>query len=224
MSPVPYPVTLENPSENAIVTTLYNDAYAIGVSTLGHSLSKVNSTARKILMYIPDRLSTYTLCHVQAAGWELHPVAYVAPPNNGTGIYWKYVDQYTKLRLWTLDQIGIKSVVYLDGDTLVKRNFDELFALPFAFAASPDVYIWGKGFTVEFSVGVMALKTSTEVFEDMMAKVDAAQFDRGAAEQSYLNLYFGQQVLRIPHVYNGNLVIKVRGESFWDAIQEQMRM
>jgi hypothetical protein len=46
-----------------------------------------------------------------------------------------------KLRLWTLDQIGIKSAVYLDGDTLVKRNFDELPALPFEFAASPDVYL-----------------------------------------------------------------------------------
>lgn len=175
-------------------------------------------------MYLPERLSSYSVCQIEAAGWEMHAVAYVPPPNGGEGVSYFFQDQYTKLRIWTLDQIGIESAVYLDADTLVRRNLDELFDLPYEFAAVPDVYLDARGFTIGFNAGVMALKPDTNIFEDMLKKEAGAQYNREAAEQAYLNLYFGQQVLRLPHIYNGNLAIKVRSRPYWDAMQEQMRV
>lgn len=194
------------------------------MATIGYSLSKVKSQARKIVIYLPGRISKAVLCRVKAMGWELHPVDHIPPPNNGAGIWPAFADRYTKLRVWTLDQVGIKSAVYIDADTLVVKNFDELFELPFVFAAVPDVWLDGRGFSVGFNAGVMAFKPNSEVFKDMLSKVEDAKFDREEAEQSYLNLYYGSQVVRLPHIYNSNLAIKARSRGYWAAMQEQMRI
>lgn len=128
----------------------------------------------------------------------------IDPPHNGEGVYWRFADQYTKLRIWTLDQIGIKSAVYLDADTLAKNNFEELFGIPFEFAAVPDVYLDNRGFNLRFNAGVIAFKPSSKVFENMLAKVEDAVYLLEDVEQAYLNLYFEQQVVRLPHLYNGD--------------------
>ena len=192
---------------------------------MGYSLSKVKSQARKIVIYLPERISEGTLCRVRAMGWEPFPVDRIPPPNNGVGIWSGPVDadQYTKLRIWTLDRLGIKTAVYLDTNVLVLKNFDELFELPFVFAAVPDVGLDKNGFTVGFNAGVLAVKPNSKVFEDMLLKVEDAKFNRVEAEQSYLNSYYGSQVVRLPHVYNGNLAIKEKSRSYWAALQEQMR-
>jgi len=224
-SPAQYPnSTTTEHNERAVVTSLYTDGYAVAVATLGHALTKVNTDARKIVIYLPDRISDVAVCYLKEVGWELYPVNLIEPPNHGEGIWPAFIDQYTKLRIWTLDTLGVKSAVYIDADTHVRRNFDELFELPFVFAASPDVYTDERGFTINFNAGVMAFKPDSKVFADMLSKVESAHFDRIAAEQSYLNLYYGSQVLRIPHVYNGNLAIKWRAGPYWNAIQDQLRI
>ena len=224
-SPAQYPnSTTTRHNERAVVTSLYTDGYAAAVATLGHSLTKVNTDARKIVIYLPDRIAEVTKCYLKQVGWELYPVDLIEPPNHGEGIWPAFIDQYTKLRIWTLDTIGIKTAVYLDADTHVRNNFDELFEIPFVFAAVPDVYTDERGFTINFNAGVMGFKPDSNVFADMLAKVESAHFDRTAAEQTYLNLYYGSQVLRLPHVYNGNLAIKARAMPYWNAIQKQLRI
>lgn len=225
LSPAQHPIPASTkPSERAVVTSLYTEGYSVAVATLGHALTRVNTDARKIVIYLPERISQTTLCYLKQIGWELFPVDLIEPPDHGKGVWPAFIDQYTKLRVWTLDAIGVKSAVYLDADTLVKQNFDELFELPFVFAAVPDVFTDDRGFSVNFNAGVMAFKPDSDVFADMLSKVESAHFDRIAAEQSYLNLYYGSQVLRLPHVYNGNLAIKWRAAPYWNAIQEQLRV
>jgi hypothetical protein len=223
MSPVHAHPSTFHANEKAVITSLYSDSYAVAVATLGHSLIKVNTTARKIAIYLPERIDPDVLCRVKAAGWEMHPVEYIPPAHGGKGIYWHFADQYTKLRIWTLDQIGIKSAVYLDADTLAKNNFDELFDIPFEFAAVPDAYP-ENGFTLGFNAGVMVLKPNTTVFEDMMSKVEGAKYKLKEAEQAYLNVYFGKQTVRLPHMYNGNLAIKGLSTSYWAAMQENLKI
>lgn len=215
------------PDQKAIVTSLYTDSYGVAVSTLGFSLSKTSTTARKIVIYLPEKVSNYTLCRVRAAGWELLPVEYVPPPEGGKDVFWRFLDQYTKLRIWTLDRepgTQLRSVVYLDADTLVKRNFDELFDLPFVFGAATDVYLDNRGFSIGFNAGVLAIKPDSKVFEDMLTKIYRNNYKHGDAEQGFLNLYYGQQVVRIPHIYNGNLAIKTKSPTYWDAIRDEMRI
>jgi len=225
LSPDSYTSTT-GPDEKAIVTSLYTDAYGLAVSVLGYSVSKTSTPARKIVIYLPEKVSNYTLCRVKSAGWEPLPVEYIPPPDGGKDVFWRFLDTYTKLRLWNLDQspTSLKSIVYLDADTLVKRNFDELFDIPFVFSASPDVYTSNQGFTISFNSGVLAVKPNSTVFDDMLTKIYRDDYWHGEADQGFLNLYYGQQVARIPHVYNGNLAIKETSKTYWDAIQDQMRI
>ena len=203
---------------------MYNDLFTIPAATLGYSLQKAGTSARRILFHIPGRLSARALCILRAAGWELLAVAQIPPPHNGAGIGYRFVDQYTKLRLWSLDaELGVQRVVYLDADTLVRRNFDELFDLPFPFAAVPDVY-GNSGFKLHFNAAVLALHTNNSTFERMCARIADARFNPFEAEQAFLNVYFGADAVRLPYMYNVNLAIRERSPALWDALRDEARI
>lgn len=211
-------------NSRAVVTAIYNDLFAIPAATLGYSLQKAGTSARRILFHIPGRLSARALCIVRAAGWEPLEVELIPPPHDGAGIGYRFVDQYTKLHLWSLDAVlGVQRVVYLDADTLVRRNFDELFDLPFPFAAVPDVY-GDSGFKLHFNAAVLALHTSSATFESVRARIADARFSPLEAEQAFLNVYFGADAVRLPYAYNANLAIRERSPALWDALRDEMRV
>ena len=200
-----------------------NDADGVGLVVLGHSIAKVRSSTRRIVIYLPRAISEYTLCRVQAAGWELLPVDDTQSKivNHNVGAF--HPKKYLKLWSWTLDAspTHLTSIVYLAPNTVVRQNFDELFDLPFVFGAALDTHADFRGITIEFNSGVMAFRPNSTVFSDMLSKVLKAPVDN---EQDFLNLYYGQQVARLPHVYNGNLAIKARSRVYWDGIWDGMRV
>ncbi|KAH9920905.1 nucleotide-diphospho-sugar transferase [Fomitopsis serialis] len=209
-------------SENAIVTSLYTDAFATAVATLGHTLNKINSSASKIMIYLPEKTSPRAVCIASVSGFTPHPVARIPPPHEG--VHRHFLDQYSKLQLWDLEKIGIKSLVYLDADTLVYRNFDELFSLPYRFAAVPDVLLDDRGFSSGFNAGVLFLRPSREVLKDMVSKIATANYPAEDAEQSFLNHYFGKEALRLPFTYNGNLAIKKRTAAMWAGLKKNVHV
>jgi len=210
--------------QRAVVSSMYTDSYVFPLAVLGYTLKQHHINARKILVYLPGRISKRTLCFVQAAGWELHEVDFIPPPHGGKDIHHTFVDQYTKLNIWALDKIGIKTAVYLDADTIVRRNFDEIWNLPFEFGAVPDIWVDDPGFTAGFNAGILFFHPSTEVFKDMISKLETTNFRLKDAEQSYLNHYFGAQSVRLPYAYGGNLAIKERSPEMWKAMQADMRI
>lgn len=204
------------------MTSLYTDAFATAVATLGHTINKVNSSANKIMIYLPDKTSPRAVCIASASGFNPHPVARIPPPH--PGVHRHFLDQYSKLQLWDLDRQGVKSLVYLDADTLVYRNFDELFSLPYRFAAVPDVYLDDRGFSSGFNAGVLFLRPSRDVLKDMVSKIATANYPAEDAEQSFLNHYFGKEALRLPYTYNGNLAIKKRSKAMWEDLKESVHV
>jgi len=206
------------------VTSLYSDSYATAIANLGHSLSRVNSTARRILFYLEDNISPEALCIATATGFTAHPVSRIAPPHNGEGTHARLMDAYSKLNLWTLADEGITAVVHLDADTLVVRNFDELFSLPYNFGAAPDVYVGTHGFAIEFNTGVIFARPSTVVFRDMLAKMETASYDAILADQAFLNQYFAADAVRLPYAYNANLAIKKRKPAMWADLKTRARI
>ena len=211
-----------NPLENAVVTSLYTDGYAPAVAALGYSLSRVNSSAARLLLYIPEQTSPHALCIATASGFQPHPVARIPPPHDGRGVGAHFTDQYSKLNVWTLDEAGYKSVVYLDADTLVHRNFDELFSLPYSLAAVPDVF--PSGFIVPFNAGVLFLRPSSAQFRAMLNAAEHASYPPNEAEQALLNLFYGAEVVRLPYAYNANLAIKQRAPALWAGLRREMRI
>ncbi|KAI0645178.1 nucleotide-diphospho-sugar transferase [Trametes meyenii] len=211
-----------NPREHAVVTGLYTDAFATAVATLGHTLNTANSSAARLLFYLPDKISRRALCIATVSGWEPVPIERIAPPFRG--VHRHFLDQYSKLQLWTLDRRGYKSVVYVDADALVRRRFDELFRLPHTFAATPDVYATAPGYVTAFNAGVMVIRPDGALFDDMVRKIATARYPAEQAEQAFLNLYFGAEALRLPYAYNGNLAIKLRTPALWAGMQDEMRI
>jgi hypothetical protein len=218
------PTNTTDPDSRAVVSALYNDLFTIPVANLGFSLQNAGTNARRILFHIPGRLSARALCIVSAAGWEPLEVEQIPPPRNGKGIGYRFGDQYTKLHLWSLDTVlGVNRVVYLDADTLVRRNFDELFDLPFPFGAVPDVY-GNLGFKLNFNAGVLVLHPNHTTYESVLARIADARYPPGEAEQAFLNLYFGADAVRLPYVYNANLAIHDRTPALWDAMRDETRI
>ncbi|KAH9852751.1 nucleotide-diphospho-sugar transferase [Lenzites betulinus] len=209
---------------NVIATSFFTDEFATAIAALGHSLVRVNTTATRVALYIPEQVSARGLCIASATGFTPRPVARIAPPNDGRGIYHHFVDQYTKLRIWELESMGARGVVYLDADTLALRNFDELFTLPFQLAAVSDVYEGRKGFTLGFNAGVLFLRPSVAVFREMLARIGGGGFGLHEAEQSFLNTFFGAEVARLPYAYNANLAIKMRAPKLWAGMRNEMRV
>ena len=216
--------SLPTAEERAVVTTLYSESFLSPVLTLGQSLKDNSIEARMIVLYLPERISTQSRCRLQAVGWELHPVQRIPPPDSGRGVARRFLDQYTKLRIWALDKIDIKTAIYIDGDTIVQNNFDELWSLPYNFAAVPDVQMDKRGFTLSFNAGMMFLRTSSEVFDDMLSKIGTARYIREDAGQGFLNMYFATQAIRLPYIYNGNVAIKKKSLEVWGSLREDMRI
>ncbi|KZT05387.1 glycosyltransferase family 8 protein [Laetiporus sulphureus 93-53] len=210
--------------ENAVVTCMYTDSYATAIANLGHSLNRVNSTAKRLLFYLPENISPDALCVASATGFIPHPVTRIPPPHNGKGTHERLMDAYSKLNLWTLSESGIKAVVHLDADTLVMRNFDELFSLPYNFGAAPDVYVGLHGFAVEFNTGVIFARPSMDVFNDMINKMQTATYDAIQADQAFLNQYYAADAVRLPYAYNANLAIKKRKPEMWQDLKGRARI
>ncbi|TFK68308.1 nucleotide-diphospho-sugar transferase [Pluteus cervinus] len=212
------------PEACAIVSTMYSDSYAIALAVLGHSIQSSNTTGRLVLPYLPNRISQQGLCIVRSAGWEPLPIPYIPAPNSGEGTTGRFIDQYTKLNIWSLDKQGFQRVVYLDGDTLVRKSFDELWKLPFDFAAVPDVYGDKQGFTLNFNAGVLAIRPSSTTLDVILDKIKDAKYPRQEAEQAYLNQFYSSSAVRLPYAYNANLAIKTRSKALWDGLKKEMRI
>lgn len=131
-SPVRQLDALPDPaSRRAVVSTLYDENYTLSLQVLGYSLQRANVQARRVLLYFPERISQKTLCILQASGWETRPVETLRSKREG--IPERYQDQFTKLRLW--QQTDFDRLLYVDGDTIVTNNFDEIWDHPGDFVA-----------------------------------------------------------------------------------------
>jgi inositol phosphorylceramide glucuronosyltransferase 1 len=86
---------------------------------------------------------------------------------------------YTKLSVFNMTQY--RRVVYLDADTVVVRNVDELFACEGFCAVLRH--------SERLNSGVMVLEPSEELFADMMNHVDTTPSYTGG-DQGFLNSYF----------------------------------
>jgi len=190
----------------AVVSAIYNDDYITGVEVLGYSLRRLNIQADLILFYISNRLNQATLNRCRKAGWYLWSVERINPPRFAI-IYPRFYDQYTKLRIWSM--IGYDRVLYLDADTLVIRNINELLTGTI-FEDNQDSLlgavedVWQGQIGPNFNGGVLLIRPNQTIFNDMLIKMhNMAAYGSYWAEQGFLNWYFkGRYVLILYIIYS----------------------
>jgi glycogenin glucosyltransferase len=180
------------------VTALCNgDGYVPGVEALGRSLAATGTKADKVMMVSAD-VSESARTQLESEGWKSRLVEPIENPNPKTAqLFPRFHNTFTKLRAWDLTDYD--HIVFLDADTIVLQNVDELFDRP-DFAAAPDFFLPDR-----FNSGVMSLVPNHQVFREMVDRLGKTEsYDGG--DQGFLNLYFDWYAMpvanRLPAGYN----------------------
>ncbi|XP_040316083.1 glycogenin-2 [Herpailurus yagouaroundi] len=186
--------------DQAFVTLATNDTYCQGALVLGQSLrtqratrklvvlitSQVSSLLRVILSKVFDEVIEVNL--MESADY-IH-LAFLKRPELGVTL--------TKLHCWTLTHYS--KCVFLDADTLVLSNIDELFDRV-EFSAAPD-----PGWPDCFNSGVFVFQPSLETHGLLLRHaMDHGSFD--GADQGLLNSFFSSWSTadihkHLPFIYN----------------------
>ncbi|XP_041828562.1 glycogenin-1a [Melanotaenia boesemani] len=191
---------LSTMSDQAFVTLATNDNYAKGAMVLGQSLRNHNTTKKLVALIGPhvaepcrDALHSIfdevLVVDVMDSGDTAH-LALMKRPDLGVTL--------TKLHCWTLTQYS--KCVFMDADTLVLSNIDELFERE-ELSAAPD-----PGWPDCFNSGVFVFRPSNETHEKLLTFCgENGSFDGG--DQGVLNSFFNTWATadiskHLPFVYN----------------------
>ncbi|XP_053973879.1 uncharacterized protein LOC128873900 [Hylaeus volcanicus] len=184
----------------AWVTLATNDAYSLGALVLAHSLRRVGTKHELAVLVTPG--VTETMREKLAAAFSTVMEVNVLDSKDEANLALLSRPElgvtFTKLHCWRLTQYD--KCVFLDADTLVIRNCDELFERE-ELSAAPDV-----GWPDCFNSGVFVYTPSQQTFASITAFAAAkGSFDGG--DQGLLNMYFSDWARKdiskhLPFIYN----------------------
>ncbi|KAJ1657483.1 glycogenin glucosyltransferase [Dispira simplex] len=169
----------------AYVTLVTSEPYVAGALALAQSLRITQTPHKLVCLVTPPLVATAGFAQLLAT---FDSVVTVAERNSmdadslqllgrpDLGVTW------TKLEVWRLTEY--QKVVFLDADTLVLRNIDDMLVSKGDFAAAPDT-----GWPDCFNSGVMVCRPDTVMFDALcdLARCEGS-FDGG--DQGLLNTYF----------------------------------
>jgi len=159
------------------VTMLSNDGFFAGFQVLSKSL-QATGTQHPLFVLTGPAVSTTVMSRLKALCSGIISGDRIQNSHEGHDASWTN-SEYLKLNIWNL--VAFEQIVYLDADTLILENIDELFDRDCAFAAAPDVFPPDK-----FNAGVMVIRPDAGVFADMMSKVTSlASYDGGDTGMNY---------------------------------------
>jgi glycogenin len=164
---------------------------------LAHSLRDARTTKKLAVMVTLDTVSAEVITQLHAVFDTVIPVPRI---RNDTLANLHLTNRpdlhsaFTKINLWK--QTQYQRLVYIDADVVAYRAPDELFDLPHAFAAAPDI-----GWPDIFNSGVMVLTPNLGDYYALLAMAERGiSFD--GADQGLLNMHFQHNFHRLPFTYN----------------------
>ncbi|KAI0016707.1 nucleotide-diphospho-sugar transferase [Xylariomycetidae sp. FL0641] len=178
-------------------TLLLSDTYLPGALVLAHSLRDAGTNRKLAVLVTLDTVSADVVTQLKSLFDYVIPVPRIRneyPDNlylmNRADLH----SAFTKINLWK--QTQFRKIVYIDADVVAYRAPDELFDLPHAFSAAPDI-----GWPDLFNTGVMALTPNLGDYYAMMAMAERGiSFD--GADQGLLNMHFQNNYNRLSFTYN----------------------
>ncbi|KAI6650459.1 Glycogenin-2 [Oopsacas minuta] len=185
--------------DNAYVTIITNEYYYHGAVALGISLCKTDTKYRKVVL-VSDGVNQELRNNLRTI-WDeiiqidvldskdIRHLSLIGRPELGV--------TFSKLLVWEL--IQFKTCVFLDADTIVLRNIDELFCRD-ELSAAPDI-----GWPDCFNSGVFVFKPCLETYRNLLKLAgDVGSFDGG--DQGLFNTYWvnwvNEQDKRLPFIFN----------------------
>jgi len=120
-------------NQRSMQFTLATNDFIEPARTLGYSLCEVRTKVDRVAMGYQHFCSLIT-----PAGWTIlhvQPIYAAVPP-----VFDRWKDMFTKLLMWNYKVW--QDCRYLDADTLVLRNFEEVFDLSADFSLLSGILIW----------------------------------------------------------------------------------
>ncbi|XP_041941039.1 glycogenin-1a [Alosa sapidissima] len=187
-------------ADQAFVTLATNDNYAKGAMVLGKSLRNHN-TSRKLVVLIGPHVAEPTRDVLHKLFDEVVQVDVLDSGDTAHLSLMKRPDlgiTFTKLHCWNLTQYS--KCVFMDADTLVLANIDELFERE-ELSAAPD-----PGWPDCFNSGVFVFRPSKDTYGKLLTHCEEkGSFDGG--DQGVLNSYYSDWATadiskHLPFIYN----------------------
>jgi len=218
--------------EGAYVTLLYGEDFLLGVRVLGQSIRETKTTY-DLVVIVTGALSKQSQKTLRRDGWIVRNVDTIANPGkgpqSGKGYPARFSAVYTKLTIFNLTQY--KKVVYLDADTIMLRNSDELFECPGFCAALRH--------SERLNSGVMTVTPSEDMYNDMISKIATYPSYTGG-DQGFLNAYFEDfinaplfdseeiptdaNMMRLPTGYNADIGLYLLNSNRWMISQDDIKI
>ncbi|KAG5954303.1 hypothetical protein E4U58_007672, partial [Claviceps cyperi] len=183
--------------EQLYATLLLSDSYLPGALVLGHSLRDAGTKRKLAALVTLDSVSVGAVSQLKAVYDYILPVPRIQNERPANLALMNRLDlhsTFTKINLWK--QVQFSKIVYLDADVLAYRAPDELFDLPHAFSAAPDV-----GWPDIANTGVMVLTPNMGDYHALLAMAErGVSFD--GADQGLINMHFKHSINPLPFTYN----------------------
>ncbi|KAH8888869.1 hypothetical protein GQ53DRAFT_235278 [Thozetella sp. PMI_491] len=183
--------------EDVYASLLLTDSYLPGALVLAHSLRDAGTTKKLAVLVTLDTVSAEVVTQLKAVYDYVIPVPRIRNDMSANLFLMNRPDlhsAFTKVNLWK--QVQFRKIVYIDADVVAYRAPDELFDLPHAFSAAPDI-----GWPDLFNTGVMALTPNLGDYYALMAMAERGiSFD--GADQGLLNMHFKNSYNRLSFTYN----------------------
>ena len=211
------------PPDVAVVSAMWTDDYLEGILTLGFSLKRNAICGTMVLMFFEGAISRGALAKAARVGWVPRAVDRIPAPVEG---HYHFRDNFAKLRIWEMEEFS--SILYIDGDCLVRLPINELFHLQVEFAAvgdtRNDVLPWGDhGVELGFNAGVILVHPSQRVFDGMMEKITRVdEYDVRFSEQGFLNMFYLHRYTRLPLKFNANMHLLQGWPDLWWSLWPQI--
>jgi len=190
-----------NDKNEAWVTLATNDSYSLGAVVLANSLKR-SGTTRNIVIMVTKKTISAAMMKLLTKSFDL--VVDVEELDSDDAVHLELLERpelgvtFTKLHCWKLVQYT--KCVFLDADTLVIQNSDELFDRE-EFSAAPDA-----GWPDCFNSGVFVFVPSQKTYDAIMEHAaKEGSFDGG--DQGLLNTFFSDWATKdihkhLPFLYN----------------------
>jgi glycogenin glucosyltransferase len=190
--------------------TLATDDFIPGVICLAKSLKRLTSIP---LYCLGLNLSLDSKEKLKSVGCKFVETSYLGSKTSKFQPYRENPNfannAYNKIHLWSQD---FDKIIYFDADIVVLKNTDHIFDMDIDFGASPTFQMifnrelkkytsmsYNYGY---FNSGVLVLKPSIEIFNDMLAKKDVIHTPNDPSDQGFLNHYFKDKWWRLDPIYN----------------------
>lgn len=181
-------------SKKNCIVTLTNSSYLLGNILLNYSLKKKNLNTDFIVIY--NSLSDMDLKILNSYGIKTLKKKNIPNPYAKN----RFTNVFMKLHCW--DMTDYERVIFIDNDIINLKNFEHLFKKNMNHNEISIAKDNGFINTENFNTGFFMIKPSSEIYEDLLNKLDKKIKSYDSTDQGFLNTYFKNKIITLDDNYN----------------------